>query len=69
MEGDSAVCRGRLQVAAPSELAELIARYVGSDGVFPTPLSRLSLLRLSRPTEPIPVLLQPALVIVAQGRP
>jgi AraC-like DNA-binding protein len=55
-------------VAAPSELAELIARYAGSDGVHPTPLSRLSLLRLSRPTEPIPVLLQPALCIVAQGR-
>jgi AraC-like DNA-binding protein len=55
-------------VAGPNELAELIARYAVSDGLHPTPLSRLFLIRLSRPTEPLPVLQQPALCIVAQGR-
>ena len=51
-----------------NELAELIARYTTADGLHRTPYPRLFLIRLSRPTEPLPVLQQPALCIVAQGR-
>jgi hypothetical protein len=50
------------------ELAELIARYAAADGIQSTALPRVSLIRASRPTEPLHALHQPALCLVAQGR-
>jgi hypothetical protein len=50
------------------ELAELIARYAGADGIQSTALPRVSLIRASRPTEPLHALHHPALCLVAQGR-
>lgn len=49
-------------------LADLIARYAASDGIHATPIPRLSLIRVSNPTEPIHALHEPALCIVVQGR-
>lgn len=51
-----------------NELAGLIARYATSDGIHATPIPRLSLIRVSNPTEPIHALHEPALCIVVQGR-
>jgi AraC-like DNA-binding protein len=50
------------------ELAALIARYAVGDGIHPTALPRVHLIRSSRPTEPLYALYEPALIIVAQGR-
>ncbi|RDJ22141.1 AraC family transcriptional regulator [Bosea caraganae] len=49
-------------------LADLIARYATSDGTHATAIPRLSLIRMSTPTEPIHALHEPALCIVVQGR-
>lgn len=49
-------------------LAEMIARYATSDGIHATAIPRLTLIRLSTPTEPIHALHEPALCIVVQGR-
>lgn len=51
-----------------SEMARLIERHTSGDGVFPTALERLVLIRSSRPTMPMPVLYEPSLCLVAQGR-
>jgi AraC-like DNA-binding protein len=51
-----------------SKLASLIERNLGTDGTHPTAIPRLSLIRSSGPTEPLPVLHEPAVCIVAQGR-
>lgn len=51
-----------------SELADLIARYASGDGSHATAIPRLSLIRMSNPTEPIHALHEPALCIIAQGR-
>lgn len=51
-----------------SVLADLIARYAAEDGSHATAIPRLSLIRMSNPTEPIHALHEPALCIVAQGR-
>lgn len=53
---------------ALEELGDLIARHTPGDGVFASPIQRLSLIRSSRPTMPMPVVYEPALCIVAQGR-
>jgi AraC-like DNA-binding protein len=51
-----------------SELASLIGRNIGADGMHATAIPRLFLIRSSRPTEPLPTVYDPALCIVAQGR-
>jgi AraC-like DNA-binding protein len=51
-----------------NELAALIDRFAGKDGIHPTPIPRVSLIRIGRPTEPLHALQQPALCFVAQGR-
>lgn len=51
-----------------SELARLIERHVNADGIHTTPIPRLALLRTSQVTEPLPVVYEPALCLVAQGR-
>lgn len=55
-------------MATLQDLAGLIERYAPDAGVHETPVPRLAAIRMSRPTEPIHVLHQPALCIVAQGR-
>lgn len=50
------------------ELAALIGRFATSDGVHATPIPRLNLIRSSQPTEPLHVLHEPALCLIAQGR-
>jgi AraC-like DNA-binding protein len=51
-----------------SEMADLIARHTPGDGVFPSILPRVTLVRSSWPTMPMPVTYNPALCLVAQGR-
>jgi hypothetical protein len=51
-----------------AELAGLIDRYAGADGIHETPIPRLHLFRSSRTTEPIYALHEPALCLIAQGR-
>jgi len=59
---------GARRVEAGLELAELIERFAGRDGIHATPIPRLFLIRASRPTLPLHVLHQPAVCFVAQGR-
>src|SRR5512138_53394 len=53
---------------ANGELIRLIEQNHREDGVVPTPIPRLHLIRFSRPTERIHGLSEPALCIAAQGR-
>jgi AraC-like DNA-binding protein len=50
------------------QLALAIARHATTDGIHPTALPGLSLLRSSAPSTPIHTVYQPTLCIVAQGR-
>lgn len=54
-------------MAATDELAGLIARHAGRDGVHATAIPRLSLIRADAPTEPLHALQKPALCIIASG--
>ncbi|CDZ34547.1 AraC-type transcriptional regulator N-terminal domain protein [Neorhizobium galegae bv. officinalis] len=49
------------------QLARLIAQNTDSDGVFETVIPRLSVIRMSKPTEPLHAIHQPAMCIIAQG--
>ncbi len=51
-----------------NELACLITEHVTEDGVHPTAIPRVSLIRMSHPTEPLHALHEPALCIVVQGK-
>lgn len=51
-----------------TELARLIGRNIGADGVHTTAIPRLFLIRASQPTAPLHALHEPAVCIVAQGR-
>src|SRR5215470_8351482 len=51
-----------------SELAGLIERNTGADGMQATAIPRLFLIRSSRLTEPMPTVYDPALCLVVQGR-
>lgn len=50
------------------ELVSLIDRYATEDGVNATAIPRLSLLRASRPTDPLHALYAPELCIFVQGK-
>jgi AraC-like DNA-binding protein len=50
------------------EMAGLIAAHTPGDGIFASSIQRLTLIRSSRPTMPMPVMYEPALCLVAQGR-
>lgn len=50
------------------ELAHLIGRHATADGVHRTRIPRLSLIRISRPTEPLHRLYAPEFCIFAQGK-
>lgn len=49
-------------------LAARIARHAPSDGTFETPLPGVKLIRSATPTLPMPVIYEPTVCIVAQGR-
>src|SRR5262245_10176397 len=51
-----------------SELAILVGRNIGADGMHATTIPRLFLMRASQLTEPLPAVYEPALCVVAQGR-
>ncbi|MCY1057522.1 AraC family transcriptional regulator [Nannocystis sp. SCPEA4] len=53
--------------APAAELAAQIERHTSGDGVHATAIPRLSLIRLSHPGEPLVLLHEPAVCIVAQG--
>jgi AraC-like DNA-binding protein len=53
---------------AQLEFAKLIERSAHTDGIHPTALPRVSLIRASQASEPIHVLHEPAICIIAQGR-
>ena len=50
------------------ELAALLERRTGSDGMHGTAIPALKLYRFSRPTEPAHALQEPAVYVVVQGR-
>jgi AraC-like DNA-binding protein len=50
-----------------AEMAALMMRFSGTDGVFTTPIARLSIIRGSRPHEPTPTVYKPSLCVIAQG--
>ncbi|WAS99306.1 AraC family transcriptional regulator [Nannocystis punicea] len=52
---------------AAAELAALLLRHTPGDGVHATAIPRLSLIRAARPGEPLVLLHQPALCVIAQG--
>ena len=50
------------------DLKSALARFASTDGIHATPIPGLSLIRFSQPSEPCHALIQPTLVIVAQGK-
>lgn len=54
-------------MSSSHDLAGLIAQFAPVDGMHETALPRVVLLRMSRPTEPLPDLHKPAVCIVVQG--
>jgi len=50
------------------ELARLIAQYAATDGIHPTAIAPLHVVRLSQPSAPAHALHMPALCIIAQGQ-
>jgi AraC-like DNA-binding protein len=59
---------GAMATTQKPQLAAAIERAAPRDGVHPTAIERMSLIRSSRPGEPLHALHQPALCIIAQGR-
>jgi AraC-like DNA-binding protein len=51
-----------------AEFAALIEQYTRGDGLLDTALPRVSLAKMSKPSEPMHGVHQPALCIIAQGR-
>jgi AraC-like DNA-binding protein len=49
-------------------LTDLIARHAPHDGTFDSPLPGVKLIRASTPTMPMPVIYEPTVCFVAQGR-
>ena len=49
------------------QIARLIAQNTDDDGVFETAIPRLAVIRMSKPTEPLHAIHQPAVCIIAQG--
>jgi len=54
--------------ALRGELATLLEQRTGSDGRHETSIPELTLYRFSQPTEPAPILQEPAVYVVVQGR-
>jgi len=69
MESAVGETRDAVRVAALcAELARLLGRWTGSDGGHETAIAQLTLWRFSNPTEPAPVIQEPAVYVVVQGR-
>lgn len=51
-----------------TNLIDLLARHVPGDGIHPSTIPGVSLIRASAPTAPMPVVYQPTLCLIAQGR-
>ena len=51
-----------------TELASLIARYADKDGIHATSVPRLSVVRISKPTDPVHGVHKAAICFIAQGR-
>jgi AraC-like DNA-binding protein len=51
-----------------TELAQRIVRFAADDGIHPTAIDRLSLIRVSQPNERMPAVYEPCLCVLAQGR-
>ncbi|GFM52862.1 transcriptional regulator [Pseudomonas cichorii] len=49
-------------------LVDLISRHAPTDGIHPTPIAGVSLVRSDSPTVPMPVVYEPTLCLIAQGR-
>lgn len=49
-------------------LANILARHTASDGIHPSAIPGVGLIRTSTPTMPMPVVYEPTLCLVAQGR-
>ncbi len=49
-------------------LIDLISRHAPTDGIHDTPIPGVSLVRSSKPTIPMPVVYEPTLCLIAQGR-
>ena len=49
-------------------LVDILSRHALSDGIHPTPIPGVSLVRSDTPTMPMPVVYEPTLCLVAQGR-
>ncbi len=49
------------------EMAELMRRHSPGDGVHATPIPALAIIRSAQPTQPLHLLHQPALCVIAQG--
>jgi len=54
-------------MATMQDLADLMVRHTPGDGMFATAIPRVSLIRSSRPTEPIHSVQEAAVCIIAQG--
>lgn len=52
----------------PTELATRIAAFMPADGAYETSIAGLTLYRAEAPLPPTPVLYQPALCVIAQGK-
>ncbi len=51
-----------------SKLVDIIGRHVRDDGIHSTAIPGVSLIRSATPTMPMPVVYEPTLCLVAQGR-
>lgn len=49
-------------------LTDILSRHAPGDGTFETPLPGVKLIRSATPTVPMPVIYEPTLCIIAQGR-
>lgn len=51
-----------------TRLVDIVGRHVRDDGIHGTPIPGVSLIRSGTPTMPMPVVYEPTLCLVAQGR-
>ena len=51
-----------------SKLVDIVGRHVRDDGIYSTAIPGVSLIRSASPTMPMPVVYEPTLCLVAQGR-
>jgi AraC-like DNA-binding protein len=51
-----------------AKLVDILSRHVPADGIHPSPIPGVSLVRSGSPTMPMPVVYEPTLCLVAQGR-